>query len=133
MVDAEGQTLGRLASRVALVLQGKHKPSFTRHADNGDYVVVVNARKIKVTGNKPAQKIYYRHSQYPGHLRQEPLQKLLARRPEVVLLRAVRNMLPKSKLGRQALRKLKIYAGPGHPHASQRPVELGSLGPKCSA
>jgi large subunit ribosomal protein L13 len=121
VVDADGQTLGRLATRIADRLRGKGKPQFTPHVDTGDFVVVVNAEKIAVTGNKLEDKLYYRHSGYPGGLKVRPLREQLARRPEEVLRKAVRGMLPKNRLARQQLTKLKIYAGPEHPHAAQAP------------
>ena len=115
VVDADGQTLGRLATQIADRLRGKGKPQFTPHVDTGDFVVVVNAEKIAVTGNKLDDKIYYRHSGYPGGLRSRPLREQLERRPTEVLRKAVKGMLPKNKLARQQLTKLKIYAGPEHP------------------
>jgi large subunit ribosomal protein L13 len=121
VVDAEGQTLGRLATQIADRLRGKGKPQFTPHVDTGDFVVVVNAEKIAVTGNKLDDKMYYRHSGYPGGLRQRPLREQLDRLPTEVLRKAVRGMLPRNRLGRQQLTKLKIYAGPDHPHAAQEP------------
>jgi len=124
LVDAEGKTLGRLASQVAAILRGKHKPTYTPYMDMGDNVIVVNAEKIQVTGRKFDQKKYYRHSGYPGGLKVTPLQKLLEKKPEEVLRLAVRGMLPKNRLGRKLLGKLKIYAGPDHPHQSQRPSPL---------
>jgi large subunit ribosomal protein L13 len=124
LVDAEGQTLGRLATRIADTLRGKDKPQFTPHVDTGDFVVVVNAEKIAVTGKKLDEKIYYRHSGYPGGLRERPLRMELERRPTEVLRHAVKGMLPRTRLGRAQLRKLKIYAGPEHPHAAQAPTPL---------
>jgi large subunit ribosomal protein L13 len=124
VVDAEGQTLGRLATRIADVLRGKDKPQYTPHVDTGDFVVVVNCEKIAVTGKKLDEKMYYRHSGYPGGLKQRPLREELDRRPTEVLRRAVRGMLPKNRLARQQLGKLKIYAGPEHPHAAQAPTPL---------
>jgi large subunit ribosomal protein L13 len=121
VVDAEGQTLGRLATQIADRLRGKAKPQFTPHVDTGDFVVVVNAEKIAVTGNKLDDKMYYRHSGYPGGLRSRPLREQLDRVPTEVLRKAVRGMLPRNRLGRQQLTKLKIYAGPDHPHAAQEP------------
>ena len=121
VVDAEGQTLGRLATQIADRLRGKGKPQFTPHVDTGDFVVVVNAEKIAVTGNKLEQKLYYRHSGYPGGLRERPLREQLERRPTEVLRKAVKGMLPRNRLGRQQLTKLKIYAGPEHPHQAQSP------------
>jgi large subunit ribosomal protein L13 len=122
VVDADGQTLGRLATRVARLLTGKHKPTYSTHIDTGDHVIVVNAGKIKVTGNKLQSMRYYRHSGYPGGLREESLEHLLARRPEEVVRRAVKGMVPHTKLGTQQLRKLKVYAGKDHPHEAQQPV-----------
>ena len=124
IVDAEGQTLGRLASVIAEVLAGKRSPWYTRHADTGDFVVVVNAEKIAVTGNKLQDKRYWRHSGYPGGIRSRTLAEQLERRPEEVLRKAVRGMLPKNRLGRKQLLKLKVYAGPNHPHAAQQPAPL---------
>ena len=124
VVDAEGQTLGRLASVIAEVLAGKRSPWYTRHADTGDFVVVVNAEKIAVTGNKLQDKRYWRHSGYPGGIKSRTLAEQLERRPEEVLRKAVRGMLPKNRLGRKQLLKLKVYAGPNHPHAAQQPAPL---------
>jgi large subunit ribosomal protein L13 len=124
VVDAEAQTLGRLATQIAGVLRGKGKPAYTPHVDTGDFVVVVNAEKIRVTGNKLDQKIYYHHSGYPGGLRERTLREQLDRRPEEVLRKAVKGMLPKNKLASAQLRKLKIYAGPNHPHEAQSPVQM---------
>jgi large subunit ribosomal protein L13 len=126
LVDASGQNLGRLASRIAQVLRGKHKPTYSPHLDGGDYVVVVNADKIAVTGRKLDQKMYYRHTGYPGGIRETNLRGLLARHPTHALKFAVRGMLPKNRLGRRMIKKLKIYAGPEHPHQAQQPeaVEL---------
>ena len=124
VVDAEGKTLGRLAAQVASVLKGKHKPMYTPHMDTGDHVIVLNASKISVGRNKLRVKMYARHSGYPGGFRQEALGDLLARRPEEVIRRAVKGMLPRNKLGVQQLRKLKVYAGPDHPHEAQRPQPL---------
>lgn len=121
-VDAAGQTLGRLATRVATMLRGKDKPTFAPHADVGDFVVVVNAEKVAVTGKKLEQKKYYHHSQYPGGIKEAALEKVLRLKPERVVEKAVRGMLPKTKLGNALYRKLKVYAGPTHPHAAQRPV-----------
>jgi len=120
-VDAQGKTLGRLASRIAMVLMGKHRPTYTPHVDTGDFVVVTNAAKIRVTGRKLEQKVYKRYSGYPGGLKTETLATKLRRRPEEVLRLAVRRMLPKGSLGNRMLKKLKIYAGPDHPHQAQRP------------
>jgi large subunit ribosomal protein L13 len=124
LVDADGQTLGRLATVIADTLRGKRKPIFTPHVDTGDFVVVVNAEKIVVTGSKLDQKRYYRHSGYPGGLRSRTLREQLERRPTEVLRTAVKGMLPKNKLARHQITKLKIYAGPDHPHASQNPQPL---------
>ena len=126
VVDAEGETLGRLASRIAPILKGKHKPVYTPHMDCGDYVIIVNAEKVRVTGRKMDQKLYYRHSGYPGGLRSISLKDQLAKHPERVLQAAIRGMLPKNKLGRRMLKKLKVYAGDSHPHQAQqpRPLEL---------
>jgi large subunit ribosomal protein L13 len=124
VVDAEAKTLGRLATQIADVLRGKDKPAYTPHVDTGDFVIVVNAEKVRVTGQKLDQKIYYRHSGYPGGLRSRTLREQLERRPEEVLRKAVKGMLPKNKLASAQLRKLKIYAGPDHPHAAQNPEPL---------
>jgi len=124
VVDAEGQNLGRLATRIADTLRGKNKPQFTPHVDTGDFVVVVNAEKITVTGKKLDEKIYYRHSGYPGGLKQRTLREQLERRPTEVLRTAVKGMLPKNKLAARQLTKLKIYAGPEHPHTAQAPQPL---------
>jgi large subunit ribosomal protein L13 len=121
VVDADGQTLGRLATRVARLLAGKHKPGYATHIDTGDHVIVVNAAKIRVTGDKLAAKRYARHSGYPGGFREETLGDLLARRPEEVIRRAVKGMLPSTTLGTQQLRKLKVYAAAKHPHEAQQP------------
>lgn len=119
VIDAADQTLGRLATHVAELLRGKHKPVFTPHLDTGDFVIIVNAAKVRVTGRKPAQKMYYRHSGYPSGLKTISLEKLMASHPERVLEHAVWGMLPKGPLGRALYRKLKVYAGPNHPHQSQ--------------
>jgi len=124
LVDAEGQTLGRLATRIADTLRGKGKPQYTPHVDTGDFVIVVNAEKIGVTGNKLDQKQYYRHSGYPGGLRSRSLREQLERRPTEVLRKAVKGMLPKNRLAAKQLTKLKIYAGPEHPHEAQAPKPL---------
>jgi large subunit ribosomal protein L13 len=124
LVDAEGKTLGRLATQIADTLRGKQKPQFTPHVDTGDFVIVVNAEKIQVTGNKLDQKRYYRHSGYPGGLRSRTLREQLERRPTEVLRVAVKGMLPKNRLARQQITKLKIYAGPEHPHEAQNPKTL---------
>jgi large subunit ribosomal protein L13 len=124
LVDAEGQTLGRLATRIADTLRGKRKPEYTPHVDTGDFVVVVNAEKISVTGKKREDKIYYRHSGYPGGLRERTLADELERRPTEVLRKAVKGMLPRNRLARRQLTKLKIYAGPEHPHEAQNPAPM---------
>jgi large subunit ribosomal protein L13 len=124
VVDAEGQTLGRLASKIALILRGKHKPMYTPNLDTGDYVIVINAEKIRVTGNRLDEKVYYRHSKYQGGLKQITLRRQLEKYPERPIQAAVKGMLPKNALGRQMLKKLKIYAGPNHPHEAQRPQPL---------
>ena len=124
VVDAKGKTLGRLATVVADTLRGKRKPIYTPNIDTGDFVIVINAEQIVVTGNKPEQKMYYHHSGYPGGLRSESYAKLLARRPEEIVRHSVRGMLPHNKLGRAQLRKLKIYAGAEHPHEAQQPIPL---------
>src|SRR6184192_3682440 len=124
VVDADGKTLGRLATQIADTLRGKGKPQYTPHVDTGDFVIVVNAEKIAVTGQKLDQKRYYRHSGYPGGLRSRTLREQLDRRPTEVLRKAVKGMLPRNRLARQQLTKLKIYAGPEHPHEAQAPAEL---------
>ncbi|MEZ3503435.1 MAG: 50S ribosomal protein L13 [Lachnospiraceae bacterium] len=124
VVDATGYTLGRLASEVAKVLRGKNKPVFTPHIDTGDYVVIVNAEKIKVTGKKMDQKIYYHHSEYVGGMKETTLKEMLAKKPEKVVELAVKGMLPKGPLGREMFTKLHVYAGPEHPHAAQKPETL---------
>ena len=124
IVDAEGLTLGRLATQVATVIRGKHKPSFTPHLDVGDYVIVVNAEKVHVTGNKEEQKFYYRHSGYPGGFRSTSLRDQLDKHPERVIETAVKGMLPHTNLGRDQLKKLKVFAGPNHPHTAQQPTPL---------
>ena len=124
VVDASGQVLGRLASRVAAVLRGKHKPEFTPHVDGGDFVIVVNAARVRLTGKKLDQKLYRHHTGYPGGLKQETARQLLARRPDQLVRRAVWGMLPHNRLGRRIIRKLKVYAGPEHPHQAQRPEPL---------
>jgi large subunit ribosomal protein L13 len=121
VVDAEGIPLGRLASEVAQLIRGKHKPTFAPHVDGGDHVIVVNASKVAITSDKSQEKIYYRHSGFPGGLKEETFEALLARRPEQVIERAVKGMLPKNKLGRKMSSKLKVYAGPDHPHQAQKP------------
>ena len=124
IVDAQDKILGRLATEVATILRGKHKPQFTPHMDLGDFIIVINAEKIKVTGNKLEQKIYYRHSGYLGGLKEESLEKVLAEKPEQAVMRAVKGMLPGNKLGRVMLKKLKVYAGGEHPHEAQAPKQL---------
>ena len=124
VVDAEGKTLGRLATQIADTLRGKAKPQYTPHVDTGDFVIVVNAEKIAVTGTKLDNKLYYRHSGYPGGLRSRPLRDELARRPTEVIRKAVKGMLPRNRLARQQLTKLKVYDGPEHPHAAQAPQPL---------
>ncbi len=124
VVDAEGQTLGRLSTQIADALRGKRKPGYTPHVDTGDFVVVVNAEKIGVTGKKLQQKLYYRHSGYPGGIRSRTLAEQLERRPTEVIRKAVKGMLPRNKLGRAQIVKLKIYAGPDHPHEAQQPEPL---------
>ena len=127
VVDASGQRLGTLASRIAVVLEGKHKPTYATHMDSGDHVIVVNAARIDISNKKSEQKKYSRHSGYPGGYREETLGHLLERRPEEVIRRAVKGMLPRNKLGVQQLRKLKIYSGAEHPHEAQMPVPLSEL------
>jgi len=124
LVDAKGKTLGRLASRIAHVLMGKHKPIYTPHVDVGDYVVVINASQIRITGSKREQKKYYRYSGYPGGLKERTFEELIAKHPTQPLYEAVRRMLPRSTLGRRMLKKLKIYPGPEHPHGPQDPQPL---------
>ena len=124
VVDAEGMILGRLATRVAMVLRGKHKPIYTPHLDTGDHVIVVNAARVRLTGRKPEQKRYFSHSMYPGGLRFRSLAEVQATRPERVVVSAVRGMLPKNKLGRAMIRKLKVYGGAEHPHVAQGPKPL---------
>ncbi len=121
VLDAKGQPLGRVASTAAQLLRGKHKPTFTPHVDTGDFVIVVNAAAVAVTGSKADDMLYYRHSGYPGGIKQESFRQLSARRPEVPMQKAVKGMLPKNKLGRQLLKKLKVYATAEHPHGAQQP------------
>ncbi|MBC8163580.1 MAG: 50S ribosomal protein L13 [Roseiflexaceae bacterium] len=121
VVDAAGQTLGRLSTQIATLLRGKHKPTFTPHIDGGDFVVVVNAEKVRVTGRKDQQKMYYRHSGYPGGFKQIPYKRMLASHPDRIIRFAVKGMIPKTRLGRQVMNKLKVYAGPTHPHIAQAP------------
>ena len=124
LVDASDKTLGRLATRIAHILRGKHKPEFTPHVDTGDYIVVINAEKVRVTGNKAKNKIYYRHSGYPGGLKTITFEKLLAKTPERILTLAVKGMLPKGPLGYAMMKKLKVYAGSEHHHSAQQPELL---------
>ncbi|HHX30296.1 MAG TPA: 50S ribosomal protein L13 [Clostridiaceae bacterium] len=124
LVDAEGMVLGRLATEIAMILRGKNKPEYTPHMDMGDFVVVVNADKIVLTGKKEQQKIYRRHSGYPGGLREVPYERMMEKHPERILEKAVRGMLPKNTLGRAMFRKLKVYAGPKHGHQAQKPVKI---------
>ena len=124
LVNAEGKVLGRLATQLASLLRGKNKPIFTPHVDTGDFVVVVNAKKVVLTGKKMQDKIYYHHTGHPGGIREISAEKLLAKKPTEMIRIAVKGMLPKTSLGRQMLRKLKVYAGPNHPHEAQRPVSL---------
>ncbi|HEY8465428.1 MAG TPA: 50S ribosomal protein L13 [Solirubrobacterales bacterium] len=124
VVDAEGKTLGRLATQIADVLRGKRKPEYTPHVDTGDFVIVVNAEKVEVTGRKRERKLYWWHTGYPGGIRNRTLNEMLERHPEEVIRKAVKGMLPRNRLGRAQLRKLKVYAGPDHPHAAQQPKPL---------
>jgi len=124
LVDATGLTLGRLATQIADALRGKRKPEYTPHVDTGDFVVVINAEKISVTGDKRAQKRYYRHSGYPGGIRSRTLQEMLDRRPEEVIRIAVKGMMPRNRLARKQITKLKVYAGPDHPHVAQKPEPM---------
>ncbi len=123
VIDAEGKTLGKLAVEAAMILRGKKKPIYTPHIDTGDYVIVINAEKVCVTGKKESDKIYKHHSGYPGGLKETPLNELRAKQPEEIIRHAVKGMMPKGKLGRQMFKKLKVYAGPEHPHAAQHPEE----------
>ena len=124
VIDADGMTLGRLASETAKILRGKNKPTFTPHIDTGDYVIVVNAEKVKVTGKKLDQKIYYNHSEYVGGMKETTLKEMMAKKPERVIELAVKGMLPKGPLGREMITKLHVYAGPDHNHAAQKPEVL---------
>ena len=124
LIDAEGAVLGRLATQIAMILRGKNKPQFTPNSDCGDFVVVINADKVQLTGNKAAHKTYYRHSGWNGGLKAESFRAAMEKHPEQVIERAVRGMLPKTTLGRAQLKKLKVYAGPEHPHAAQNPVKI---------
>ncbi len=124
LVNAEGKVLGRLATELVKILKGKNKPTYTPHVDTGDFVVVVNAGKVTLTGKKMKDKIYYHHTGYPGGIKEMNAQKLLAKKPTEMIRMAVKGMLPKNSLGRQIIRKLKIYAGPNHPHEAQKPVTI---------
>ena len=124
VADADGQVLGRLATRIAMVLRGKHKPSFSPHLDAGDFVIVINAKGVRLTGHKLADKTYVRHSGYPGGIRRASAQEMLDKKPARVIREAVEGMLPKNRLGRRLATKLKVYAGPDHPHRAQKPVPL---------
>ncbi|MCL2768640.1 MAG: 50S ribosomal protein L13 [Solirubrobacterales bacterium] len=124
VLDANGKTLGRLATQIAELLRGKRKPAYTPHIDTGDFVVVINAEKVAVTGNKRAEKRYYRHSGYPGGLRSRTFEQMIERRPEEVIRLAVKGMMPRNRLSRKQLTKLKVYAGPAHPHAAQQPKPM---------
>jgi large subunit ribosomal protein L13 len=124
VIDADGEVVGRLSSRIAAVLRGKHKPDFTPHFDNGDHVIVVNADKVRFTGQKMTKKVYLRHTGYPGGQRSATPADLLARKPELVLQNAIKGMLPKTRLGRAQIKKLHLYAGPEHPHAAQQPQDF---------
>jgi large subunit ribosomal protein L13 len=124
VVDAQGKVLGRLATQIVKVLRGKHKPNFTPHMDGGDFVIVLNARGIRLTGKKYETKLYYRHSEYPGGIRAKTAEKLLADKPEALIRSAVKGMLPKSRLGRRLFNKLKVYSGADHPHIAQKPQPL---------
>ncbi|MGI6081276.1 MAG: 50S ribosomal protein L13 [Limnochordia bacterium] len=128
VIDAAGQRLGRLATQVANVLRGKHKPEYTPHIDCGDYVIVINADKVELSGNKLEKKLYYRHSQHPGGLKAVPASSMLAKHPEKMVELAVRGMLPHNSLGRRQLKKLKVYVGPDHPHEAQKPQPLVAEG-----
>ncbi len=123
-VDAEGQALGHLATKIAHILRGKHKPIYTPHVDTGDFIVVTSAEKVNLTGNKRQDKQYYRHTGYPGGIKSVNAEELLEKKPEIVVLKAVRGMLPKNRLGRQMIKKLKIYSGKNHPHQAQQPKPL---------
>ncbi len=124
VIDAEGKTLGRLATEIARRLRGKHKPEYTPHVDTGDYIIVINCEKVAVTGRKASDKMYYRHTGFPGGIREINFEKLIARKPEMVIEKAVKGMLPKGPLGRAMFRKLKVYAGTEHQHAAQQPQVL---------
>ena len=124
VINADGLVLGRLASRIASILRGKHKPIYSPHLDLGDFVIVINAEKIRITGRKTEQKVYYRHSGYPGGLKTVPLNKMMDKKPERILEKAVKGMLPHNRLGRKMYRKLKVYTGSEHPHQAQKPEQL---------
>ncbi len=124
LVDAEGQILGRLASQIATALRGKNRPYYTPHVDTGDFVIVVNAEKVLLTGNKVEDKVYYRHSGYPGGIKSMTAGEMLAKKPDQVIKQAVKGMLPKNRLGKSMLTKLKVYAGPDHPHQAQQPEKI---------
>ncbi len=124
LIDAEGHTLGRFASRVSKILSGKNKPIYTPHVDTGDYVIIVNAEKINLTGNKWEEKKYYHHSQYPGGLKEIPYEKLREEKPELIIRKAIKGMLPKNKLADKMIKKLKVYAGSEHPHKAQQPERI---------
>ncbi len=124
LMDADGVVLGRLASEIAKILRGKHKPTFAPHIDTGDHVVVINASRVRLTGAKLQQKLWYRHSGYPGGLREIPYERILKERPEMAIEKAVKGMLPKNRLAQQMIKKLKVYAGDEHPHAPQNPVKI---------
>ncbi len=124
VVDADGKTLGRMATEIARRLRGKHKPEYTPHVDTGDYIVVINAEKVKVTGNKASDKMYYSHTGFPGGIKEISFEKLIDKKPEMVIEKAVKGMLPKNPLGRAMYRKLKVYAGPEHQHTAQQPQVL---------
>jgi large subunit ribosomal protein L13 len=124
VVDAQGKVLGRMASEIAKVLRGKNKPVFTPNTDTGDFVIVINARGVKLTGKKLQKKVYYRHTEYPGGIREKTAEKMLQQKPEELVLLAVKGMLPKNRLSRRLVTKLKIYAGPEHPHEAQKPQPL---------
>lgn len=124
LINAEGKVLGRLASAIARILRGKNKPIYTPHVDTGDFVVVINAEKVKLTGKKLKNKIYYHHTGYPGGIKEAPAEKILSEKPTELLKMAVKGMLPKTSLGRKMFKKLKVYAGPNHPHEAQKPILL---------
>jgi len=124
VIDATGYRIGRLASEIAKIIRGKNKPHFTPHMDTGDFVIVINAEKVTISGNKPNEKLYFRHSQRPGGMKTESFNQLQRRIPERIIEQAVKGMLPKNRLGRQLFNKLKVYAGPEHPHQAQKPVEI---------